>query len=107
MVEIRGQTDVAVDAIREALEQFGLEHPAARLSVYRYNSGSIRLRIISDAFDSMSEAQRHDFVWPFIEPLDEDVVAQISIMVLLTPKEEAAKDSIMNIEFEYPTRSEL
>lgn len=103
MVNILGTTDPSVEAVRGMLDEFCLKHPDAQATTYRYGTASIRVRIVSESFATIDEVDRHDYVWPYIEALDEDVVEQITVVLLLTPKELAAGKSMMNIEFEDPS----
>lgn len=107
MVKVRGKADPAVSAVKAAVERFSKRHPDVEGVVYRYNSGAIRLRIVTRAFERMDDVARYDKVWPFLEALDEDVVSQVSILLLLTPNEYSAKQSMMNLEFDDPSPSRL
>jgi stress-induced morphogen len=81
-------------------------HPNATLDVYRYNSASIRLRVIDPDFAGTSLIERDDEIWAVMrERLPEDIISQLTVILLVTPTE--AKKSIMNEEFEHPTPSHL
>ncbi len=96
--------DKYVRQIREKLvSDYVARHPRARVAVKRYNSVSVRIRIIDPDFAKKSRMERDDAVWEVLETLPEDTIAEISLLVLLTPDE--AKTSMMNLEFENPTPS--
>jgi hypothetical protein len=79
--------------------------PDAKIDAYRYNSASIRVRVIDPGFARRSLIERERMVLPHLQTLPEDTLAEIMILLLLTPKE--TRDSMMNLEFERPTPSRL
>jgi hypothetical protein len=99
--------DQAVIEIEEVLRRHYLpDHPGARIDVYRYNSASIRIRIIDAVYKGMDLTERDAEVWDVLQRhLSEDTFSQISLLLLLAPSE--AKSSLMNLEFENPTPSRL
>ncbi len=102
----RGSRDKSVKMLLEALKQYEARHPGAVASLYRFNPGSIRLRIISAHFQGVSRPKRHDQFLRFLKAtVDEDVLAEVTLLLLLTPAELAS--SMMNIEFEDPMPSLL
>ncbi len=102
----RQRTDSAVAEVKAALETgYGRTHPKAKIDVYRYNSASIRIRIIDPEFAGHDRVDRQERVWPLIEALPEDVRSDISVLLLITPKE--TKESFMNREFDDPSRTWL
>lgn len=107
MVEVLGKPDSDVKAVQSALDRFCKDHTGSHATTYRYNSASIRIRILSEQFAKMDKVERHDLVWPCLELLDEDVVEQISVVLLLTPNEHQSGRSLMDIEFEDRSRSLL
>lgn len=72
---------------------------------YRYNSASIRVRVIDQRFGKVSKPDREKMVDPLLDKLPGDTQADITILLLLTPEE--TKTSLMNLEFEDPTPSSL
>ena len=80
-------------------------HPQAEIEVYRYNSVSVRIRIINPEFEGVRRAAREDEPWRFLNELPEEVVAEISLLLLFTPEE--AKQSFANMEFDNPIPSKL
>jgi stress-induced morphogen len=79
--------------------------PDADVEVYRYNSASIRVRVIDDKFRNKSKAERHAMVSPLLKKLRERTQIDITVLLLLTEDEKAR--SLMNIEFEDPSPSRL
>jgi hypothetical protein len=77
----------------------------AKVEAYRYNSASIRVRVIDESFRSLSKTERERLVEPLLESLPEKTKSDIMILLLLSPDE--AETSLMNLEFEHPTPSEL
>jgi len=102
----RQRTDSAVDEVKAALETgYGRTHPKAKIEVYRYNSASIRIRIIDPEFAGCDRVDRQERLWPLIEGLPEDVRSDISVLLLITPQEK--KTSLMSQEFDDPSRTWL
>lgn len=75
------------------------------VEAYRYNSVSIRIRVIDDRFQGKSKPDRDDMVSSLLDQLPEEIQADITILLLLTDNERA--QSSMNLEFEHPSRSSL
>src|SRR5262249_31276799 len=88
--------------LREHFPDYSREYPP---EAYRYNSASIRVRLISDAFQGKDRADREDMVLPLIQQLPDDTQADIMVLLLLTPEE--MEQSLMNQEFEEPTPSRI
>jgi stress-induced morphogen len=89
---------------RVLTEQCGSKHPKAKIDVYRYNPASVRVRIIDPDFKGKDFVERDEEIWDILESeLPEDVRADISVLLLITPQER--KKSMMNIEFENPSPS--
>jgi stress-induced morphogen len=107
MVVRRKRTDAQVEQIRDALERhYCPEHPRAKVDVYRYNSASIRVRIIDPDFAGKSLTARDTRLWEILEEaLPEETLSEINLLLLLTPAE--AQKSLMNQEFEDPTPTRL
>jgi len=74
-------------------------------SAYRYNSASIRVRVVDERFAGKSMAEREDMLLPLVHQLPDDIQADITLLLLLTPDE--APDSLMNLEFLDPSPSML
>ena len=95
--------DKRVRGIREALvRRYKPLHPQARIDVKRYNPVCIWVRIIDPDFARKDMVERDDAVWEVLDAsAPEEARAEISMLVLLTPKE--SKTSQMSMEFEDPT----
>src|SRR5438309_2846008 len=90
--------DAIVEAIRDKLQtEYCAKHKKAKLKVYRYNSVSVRVRIIDPDFRGMSRVDRDSALWNVLDTLPEDVRSDVSLLLLLTPEE--TKNSVMNLEF--------
>ena len=78
-------------------------------NVYRYNSASLRVRVIDPKFKGLSREQRDDLVEPVLSSLDENTQGDIMNLVLLYPGEErdSFRAHIFNAEFEHPSESML
>ena len=73
------------------------------VEAYRYNSASIRVRIIDERFNNKSLTTREKMVLPIIRQLPEETQADITVLLLIPPEE--ATVSMMNTEFEHPSPS--
>jgi hypothetical protein len=91
--------------IISALENYDHMSPKANVQAYRQNSVSVRIRIIDPTFKGKSRAEREEKVWAILERLPKDVVAEISMLLLLTPEE--AKNSYGSQEFDDPIPSPI
>ncbi len=98
-------SDAHVQQILEVLDKYRFDHPQAQIDAYRRNPASIRIRIIDPDFQGIDRLRREDPVWPLLEELPEEVRAEISMLVLLTPEERST--SFANLEFENPVPSLL
>jgi stress-induced morphogen len=92
--------DPVLKQIVKALKQYAEGHPKAEIEVYRHNNVSVRIRIIDPTFKGMSRAQREVDLWAILNELPEEVVQDISLLILLTPVE--AKKSFASMEFDDP-----
>src|SRR5262249_54034422 len=94
-----------VKQIVEALKGYEFAHPKAEIEVYRQNSVSVRIRVIDAAFANKPRADREEEVWAALKGLPDDVVSEITLLLLFTQEE--AKKSFANAEFENPIPSKL
>lgn len=101
----RGSSDPTIEEIIITLEAFEKDNPNARIDIYRQNSVSIRIRIISPDFKPFNRVERSKYVWKYLNTLDEEIQSDISSVILLTPDE--TKHSFANLEFESPVPSSL
>jgi len=84
-------------------KRYGELHPRAKIKVYRYNPVSIRIRIIDPDFEGKTISERDKEVWSILRSLPESVRLDISVLLLITPREQAR--SMMSHEFEDPLPS--
>ena len=96
-VKIRGEVDEVTTAIAGALQPYAAEHPSTEAEVYRYSPVSVRARVVDPDFRGKSRSERHKTVWPLLYPLDADTLADLTMLLLLTPDELDA--SIANRDF--------
>jgi stress-induced morphogen len=103
---VRGTVDAEVQALKNALDAYEIEHPQAEASLYRQNNASIRLRVIDRRFEGMTKSRRHAEVWEFLAArVPEDTLADVSLVLTVAPAE--LRSTLMNLEFEDPTPSRL
>jgi stress-induced morphogen len=103
---MRPPKDKAVRQMKAVLDEFERDHKGAKASLYRQNGGSVRIRVVDKAFSRLSKGDRHDLVWGYLaDRLPEDVLQEISVLLLLAPTER--KSSFMNLEFDDPIPSKL
>lgn len=101
MITIRDEhVDSRLRGVADALGRYSQEHPAARIDVYRQNCVSIRIRIVDESFQGMNKVERHELAWPYLEKLPEEILSEISILLLMTPEE--LPESFANYDFEHP-----
>jgi hypothetical protein len=83
-----------------------------RVDAYRYNSASLRVRVIDKRFDSIPREERDKIVEPSIDALPPSTQADIVTLVLLAPSEfdqptETVREFMLNTEFENPSPTML
>jgi hypothetical protein len=81
----------------------------AQTDAYRYNSASIRVRVIDPCFQGKSTEQRDTLVEPLLAKLPESTQADIMKLLTLYPGEpEASLQALVaNADFEDPSQSML
>ena len=100
------KADSPVKQIRSLLQkEYLANHPEADVDVYRYNSASIRIRIVDPGFADLDLVERDDAIWRILKALPDQVRSEITLLLLLAPGER--EKSLMNREFEDPTPSRL
>jgi stress-induced morphogen len=105
-IKVRGKRpDPVVRKIVNVLEQYDERHPTAQIEIYRHNSVSVRIRIVSSEFKGMNRVQREEEVWALLNELPEETLAELSLLLLLTPQE--TKSSLASREFDDPIPSSL
>jgi hypothetical protein len=105
-IKLQGKRpDPILRQIANALGEYEKAHPHAKIKVYRQNSVSVRIRVLNPEFAGRSRAQREKEVWAVLNNLPEEAVAEISLLLLLTPDE--AKNSFASFDFDHPIPSKL
>jgi hypothetical protein len=101
-----GARDEYSEQIRHLLTAKYLpQHPHAKVEAYRYNTVSVRVRVVDADFAGKDTAERDEMVWPILEQLPDKVVQDISVLLLLTPEERTS--SFVSEEFDAPSHSTL
>jgi len=82
------------------------------VDAYRYNSASIRVRVIDNRFEGMPTEKRDAMVEPYLEKLPERTQADIMNLFTFAPSElqqtpKTFREFLMNTEFEDPSPSML
>ena len=101
----QGKTDAAIKKVIGQLDRYEADHPQAEIEVYRKNAASIRVRVVDPAFQPLSRSERSRMVWPLLRELPEDVLSEVSMVLLLSPEEKAS--SLVSLEFDDPSPSRL
>lgn len=102
-VEVRGKNDPILEAIVSVLDSYEKDHPNARITVYRHNPVSVRVRVIDPDFSGVSRVDRNDRMWDYLDRLADDEQADVNVLLLLAPDE--VEKSFGNMEFEDPIPS--
>ncbi|MDB2687390.1 hypothetical protein N9Y42_09285 [Mariniblastus sp.] len=94
--------------VEDKLHEYGFE----QVDSYRYNSASVRVRIVDKRFEGIDRDERNKIVEPFIEQLPESTQADIVTLVLLSPKEletpnQTFREYMLNTEFDVPSPTML
>ena len=94
--------------VEHALRDAGFE----RVDAYRFNSASIRLRVIDSRFEQLSAEKRDALIEPYLESLPERTQADIVNLLTLAPSElqpgrTTFGEYLNNAEFEDPRPSML
>lgn len=97
--------DEVLDRIADRLAEYERQHPRAKAEIYRQNPVSVRIRVIDPRFADVDRIDRDEEIWRHLEVLPEEVLADITMLLVLTPAE--AETSVANFEFEHPLPSRL
>jgi stress-induced morphogen len=82
----------------------------AQADAYRYNSASIRIRVIDPRFAGKSVEERDAMVEPYLDQLPQSIQSDIMNLLTLAPGEGEGgplRDRLANLEFEDPSPSGL
>ncbi len=79
---------------------------------YRYNSASIRVRVVDSRFEGLSPENRDALVEPILEQLPERIQTDIMNLFTFAPSElqqkaASPRAALLNLEFESPSPSIL
>lgn len=93
--------------VEDLLQKAGFE----RVDAYRYNSASIRVRVVDSRFEGLSAEQRDSLVEPHLATLPERTQADILNLLTVSPSEISMgpkfREFGLLIEFEDPSPSVL
>lgn len=83
-----------------------------KVDAYRYNSASIRVRVIDERFEGMPAEKRDAMVEPYLDKLPERTQGDIMNLFTFAPSElqrtpRTFREFLMNAEFEEPSPSML
>lgn len=89
-----------------------LEAGFQRVDAYRYNSASLRVRIVDERFEGVDREGRDAMVETYIDSLPSSTQSDIVNLVLVTPTELSAPSGtfrgfMLNTEFDNPSPSML
>jgi hypothetical protein len=94
--------------VEEVLRSAGFE----KVDAYRYNSASIRVRVIDSRFEGLPPEKRDAMVEPHLEQLPERTQADIIDLFTFAPSEleqtpKTFREFLLNTEFDDPSPSML
>ena len=94
--------------VEEILRNAGFD----QVDAYRYNSASIRVRVIDPRFEQLSYEKRDAMVEPHLEQLPERTQADIMSLFTFAPSDlrqprQNLREFMMNAEFDDPSPSIL
>ena len=95
-------------AVEAELRSAGFQH----VDAYRYNSATIRVRVVDSRFEGLITEKRDAMVEPHLERLPERTQADIVSLFTFAPSElklapATYKEFLLNSEFEDPSPSML
>lgn len=91
---------LSIDELNAVLKEYRAAHPAASTEVYRYSPVSLRVRVVDPGFKGMNKPERSRQVWPLLRTLPDDVLSELSMVVLVSPDE--VETSIASRDFDAP-----
>jgi stress-induced morphogen len=97
--------DTQVQQVLDILTAYERVHPQAQIEGRRHNPVSIRLRIIDPDFQGLDRVEREPAIWKLLHRLPEEVLVNLTMLLLLTPEE--AETSWASQEFDRPIPSRL
>jgi hypothetical protein len=78
-----------------------------KVEAYRFNSASIRVRIIDSQFEGKPIEEREDLVLPRVQKLPKRIREDILMLLMIAPSElqTLTRQMLVNLEFEDPRAS--
>ncbi|HEX8202101.1 MAG TPA: hypothetical protein VF590_16620 [Isosphaeraceae bacterium] len=94
--------------VEEVLRKAGVD----QVDAYRYNSASIRVRVIDRRFEGLAPEKRDEMVEPHLEQFPERTQADITTLFTFAPSElqptpKSFREFMKNAEFDDPSPSML
>jgi hypothetical protein len=95
------------DETRNIETLFRPDYPGTE--AYRFNSASIRMRVVDPRFEGKSIAEREAMVMPLFRQLPKRTRDDVLVLLTLAPSELKSfnNQTLMNQEFEQPLPSQL
>jgi stress-induced morphogen len=96
----KAPTTVQKQAFMKALKPYLAEHRRATVDMYRRSRFALRIRIIDPDFAGLDRVDRDELIREYIKSVPDEVMDELSMLLLLTPDE--VEQSIANFDFENP-----
>ena len=100
-----GKSDPVIEKILEVMGEYEQDHRKAKIDVYRQNDVAIRIRVVDPDFTGMDLVERDTLLWKYLDKLPDEVISEITLLLLFNPKE--TKKSFANMEFDNPVPTML
>src|SRR5207244_950501 len=91
--------------LRLLREKYLPRHPKAEFSVFRSSPANVHIRILDPDVRGVDIPERDDMAWEVLDELPDEVVSDISVVLLLPPEDRDAYE--LSREFDTPTRSRV
>ena len=88
-VTIHGPVDPVVDGIAGAIRTYADAHPGAEAGVHRYSNSIVQAWVVDPDFCGKSATERRRSIRPLLDALDDEISAELTTLLLLTPEEKA------------------
>lgn len=104
----RAWETMRTDETRE-IEKRLREAGFAQVDAYRFNSASIRVRIIDPRFEGLPGSERQDMVFPVMDKLPKKIREDILLLLTMAPSERGGPNRhlLVNLEFDHPRSSRI
>jgi hypothetical protein len=101
-----GRRDAYSERIHRLLrDKYLPRHPRAEFAVYRASPANVHIRILDPDFRGVDIPERDDMAWEVLDELPDEVVSDISVVLLLPPEERDAYQ--LSREFDTAPRSRV